>query len=174
MLRSATLKEWNVKTAGVNVMHLMECHRCQKNGTLGRSLPSPRNDPKVSSPSISYLLTLCIDKGSRPLPSSSEAVCLTHTLHFSRLPTILYIFHMKTTGRQETNVNQAHIWWSQSEATDWYCCTWNVWSYLLMPTLQMEDKATLKPLFSSGDGLQVSLRPIRGAPGEMFMRACFV
>lgn len=43
-----------------------------------------------------------------------------------------------------------------------------------MLTLQMEYKATLKPSFSSSDGLQVFLPPIRGAPWEMCMRDCFV
>lgn len=103
-----------------------------------------------------------------------QCVCDSHT-SFLSLTTILYIFHMKTTGRQETNDgNRANIWSSQSEAMDLYLCAWNVWSYLLLPTLQIESKVTLKPSFSSGDGLQVLLLAIRGAPGEMFMRACFV
>lgn len=40
-----------------------------------------RTTLKASSPSVSHLMMLRTDEGSKPLLSSSEAVCLTHTLH---------------------------------------------------------------------------------------------
>lgn len=90
---------------------------------------------------------------------------------------LLYLPFSKSFIRKPQEINdakQTKIWSSQSEAMGLYHHAWNLWSYPPMLTLQMEYKATLKPSFSSSDGLQMFLPPIRGALWEMCMRDCFV